>query len=37
VLPDILEVPGDWHGARAEDVAAARSALALGLDLRHRS
>jgi deoxyribonuclease-4 len=37
VLPTILEVPGDGHGARAEDVAAARSALALGLDLRHRS
>ena len=37
VLPAILEVPGDGHGARAEDVAAARSALALGLDLRHRS
>ena len=36
-LPAILEVPGDGHGARAEDVAAARSALALGLDLRHRS
>jgi deoxyribonuclease-4 len=36
-LPAILEVPGNGHGARAEDVAAARSALALGLDLRHRS
>ncbi len=36
-LPAILEVSGDGHGARAEDVAAARSALALGLDLRHRS
>jgi len=36
-LPAILEVPGDGHGARAEDVAAARSALARGLDLRHRS
>ncbi len=36
-LPAILEVPGDGHGARAEDVATARAALALGLDLRHRS
>jgi deoxyribonuclease-4 len=36
-LPAILEVPGHGHGARAEDVAAARASLALGLDLRRRS
>jgi deoxyribonuclease-4 len=36
-LPAILEVPGKGHGTRAEDVAAARAALALGLGLRHRS
>ena len=36
-VPAILEVPGDGHGARAEDVAAARAALALGVRLRHRS
>jgi deoxyribonuclease-4 len=36
-VPAILEVPGDGHGARAEDVAAARGALALGVGHRHRS
>ena len=37
VVPAILEVPGDGHGARAQDVAAARAAVALGNGLRHRS
>ena len=36
-VPAILEVPGDGHGARAQDVAAARAALSLGIGLRHRS
>ncbi len=36
-LPAILEVPGDGHGARTQDIVAARAALSLGLDLRHRS
>jgi len=36
-VPAILEVPGDGHGARAQDVAAARAAVALGNGLRHRS
>jgi deoxyribonuclease IV len=33
-LPAILEVPGDGDGARAEDIAAARAALQLGLEAR---
>jgi deoxyribonuclease-4 len=33
-LPAILEVPGDGGGARAQDIAAARQALQLGLDAR---
>ncbi len=36
-VPAILEVPGGGHGARAQDVAAGRAFLALGLDARHRS
>ena len=36
-LPAILEVPGDGHGARAEDVAAARRALRLGIRRRRRT
>ena len=36
-VPAILEVPGDGHGARAQDLATARAALARGIDLRHRS
>ncbi len=33
-VPAILEVPGDGEGARAEDIVAARQALALGLARR---
>jgi deoxyribonuclease-4 len=36
-VPAILEVPGDGHGARAQDVAAARAAVARGVGLRRRS
>jgi deoxyribonuclease IV len=36
-LPAILEVPGVGQGARREDVAAARAALALGIRLRQAS
>jgi len=33
-LPAILEVPGEGHGPRAEDIAAARRLVALGAELR---
>ena len=36
-LPAILEVPGGGQGARREDVAAARAAVALGIRLRQAS
>ncbi|HXN59405.1 MAG TPA: deoxyribonuclease IV [Acidimicrobiales bacterium] len=36
-LPAILEVPGGGQGARREDVAAARAAVALGIGLRQAS
>ena len=36
-LPALLEVPGGGQGARREDVAAARAALALGIRLRQAS
>jgi endonuclease IV len=36
-LPTILEVPGGRQGARREDVAAARAAVALAIGLRQAS